>query len=112
MLDAARDGLVTTIDRDDERFVVISADRLRRDLAALRPSRASAVAEGGGWAVILPGLPVQGDGETFEEALDDALGGAVRHQVTYKLPLPDGRILRTRVSRPVRKETYVRRWRP
>lgn len=32
--------------------------------------------------------------------------GGVRHHITYELPLPDGRILRTRVSRPVRKETY------
>lgn len=73
VLDAARDGMVTTIDRDDERFVVVSADELRRDLTALRPSRASVVAEGGGWAVILPGLPVHGDGESFDDALDDAV---------------------------------------
>lgn len=73
VLDAARDGLVTTIDRDDERFVVVSADRQRQDLFALRPSHASVVAEGGGWAVVLPGLPVHGDGDTFDDAVDDAL---------------------------------------
>ncbi|HEU4913135.1 MAG TPA: prevent-host-death protein [Actinomycetes bacterium] len=73
VLDAASSGLVTTIDRDDERFLVVSAEQQRRDLAALLPSRASVVAEGGGWAVILPGLPVHGDGETFDDAIDDAL---------------------------------------
>jgi predicted RNase H-like HicB family nuclease len=73
VLDAASSGFVTTIDRDDERFLVVSAEQQRRDLAALLPSRASVVAEGGGWAVILPGLPVHGDGETLDEAIDDAL---------------------------------------
>lgn len=73
VLDAASSGVVTTIDRDDERFLVVSAEQQRRDLAALRPSRASVVAEGGGWAVILPGLPIHGDGETFDDALDDAV---------------------------------------
>jgi predicted RNase H-like HicB family nuclease len=51
----------------------VSAEQQRRDLAALLPSRASVVAEGGGWALILPGLPVHGDGETLDEAIDDAL---------------------------------------
>ena len=73
VLDAASSGFVTTIDRDDERFLVVSAEQQRRDLAALRPSRASVVAEGGGWAIMLPGLPIHGDGETFDDALDDAV---------------------------------------
>ena len=73
VLDAASSGVVTTIDRDHERFLVVAADQQRRDLAALRPSGATVVAEGGGWAVILPGLPVHGDGETFDDAIDDAL---------------------------------------
>lgn len=75
VLDAASRGYVTTVDRDDERFVVVSAEQQRQDLAALRPSRASVMAEGGGWAVILPGLPIHGDGETFDEAVNDALIG-------------------------------------
>ncbi len=33
-------------------------------------------------------------------------GTKVRHHDTYELTLPDGRILRTRISRPVGKETY------
>lgn len=36
----------------------------------------------------------------------DARGRAVSHHVTYELPLHDGRILRTRISRPVNKDTY------
>lgn len=30
----------------------------------------------------------------------------VDHHITYELPLPDDRVLRTRVSRPPNKETY------
>ena len=73
VLDAARSGVVTTVDRDDERYVVVSAARQREDLAALRPANAAVVSEGGGWAVILPGVPIHGDGETFDDAVDDAL---------------------------------------
>ena len=73
VLDAAGSGLVTTIDRDEERFLVVSAQQQREDLAMLRPSNAAVVAEGGGWAVILPGLPVHGDGDSFDDALEDAL---------------------------------------
>lgn len=36
----------------------------------------------------------------------DARGRGVRHHVTYELSLPDGRRLRTRISRPVNKTTY------
>lgn len=73
VLDAAEAGLVTTVVRDDEKYLVVPARQLREELALLRPSKAEVVAEGGGWAVILPGLPVHGDGETFDSALDDAI---------------------------------------
>lgn len=36
----------------------------------------------------------------------DARGGTVKHHRTYELALPDGRILRTRISRPVDKSGY------
>ena len=36
----------------------------------------------------------------------NARGGKVGHHVTYELPLPDGRTLRTRISRPVNTTTY------
>lgn len=73
VLDAARAGLVTTVARDTERYVVMPAEQLRGDLVKLRPSNAQVLQEGGGWAVILPGLPIHGDGETFDAALDDAI---------------------------------------
>lgn len=36
----------------------------------------------------------------------NARGKAVGHHVTYELELPDGQILRTRISRPVNHATY------
>lgn len=36
----------------------------------------------------------------------DSQGQPVRHHVTYELPLADGRVLRTRISRPVDNTTY------
>lgn len=36
----------------------------------------------------------------------DARGHAVTHHVTYELQLHDGRILRTRISNPLNRETY------
>ncbi|HEU4913136.1 MAG TPA: cytotoxic translational repressor of toxin-antitoxin stability system [Actinomycetes bacterium] len=40
------------------------------------------------------------------EKARDARGREVGHHVTWELALPDGRILRTRISRPLKKETY------
>ncbi|GAB2737121.1 hypothetical protein [Nocardioides pakistanensis] len=40
------------------------------------------------------------------EKVRDARGREVRHHVTWELALGDGRILRTRISRPLKKETY------
>ncbi len=73
VLDAARAGLVTTVARDAERYVVVPAEQVREDLVKLRPSNAQVVEEGGGWGVVLPGLPIHGDGETFDAALDDVI---------------------------------------
>jgi hypothetical protein len=36
----------------------------------------------------------------------DARGKAVAHHVTYEFPHPDGRVLRTRISRPVKPQPY------
>jgi Antitoxin of toxin-antitoxin, RelE / RelB, TA system len=73
VLDAARAGLVTTVTRDRERFVVMSADALGQDLRRLLPSQAVVVAEGGGWTAFIPGVPVHGDAPTFGEAIDDLI---------------------------------------
>lgn len=71
LLDTARTGRVTTLTRERETFSVVDADVLRRQLQRLQPSRAVVVAEGGGWAALLPDLPVHGDGRTLDEAVDD-----------------------------------------
>lgn len=75
VLDAARAGLVTTVTRDHETFVVISAGTLGEELRRLLPAKAVVVAEGGGWAAFLPGVPVHGDAETFDAAIDDLIVG-------------------------------------
>jgi hypothetical protein len=71
VLDAAEDGAVTRIDRDDTHFVVLNADLLRRSLMVARPANAVVVAEAGGFSAFLPGTPIAGVGETLAETLDD-----------------------------------------
>ena len=71
VLDAAQEGLVTTLARESERFVVMNAADLRADLSRLRPANAVVSAEGGGWSAVLPGTPVAGEGESFDAAVDD-----------------------------------------
>lgn len=73
VLDAARAGLVTTVSRDTERYVVLDAEVLRQQLLQLLPTTAVVVAEGGGWSAFLPGVPVHGDAETFDEAITDLM---------------------------------------
>src|SRR5260370_42142161 len=45
--------------------MVGDARGLLRLLLDISPSRAQVVAEGGGWSVFIPGLPVAADGATF-----------------------------------------------
>jgi predicted RNase H-like HicB family nuclease len=71
LIDAAEAGVPATVRRDRRRAAVVDAERLRNFLVTVRPARAEVVAEGGGWSVLLPGLPIAADGETFEEALDE-----------------------------------------
>lgn len=73
VFDAAREGLVTTVVRGKECFVVVNAYDLRGDLSRLRPANAVVSAEGGGWSAVLPGLPVAGEGDTFDAAIDDLI---------------------------------------
>ncbi|QVQ51987.1 hypothetical protein J4H86_25160 [Spiractinospora alimapuensis] len=37
--------------------------------AVASPADAHVVAEGGGWSVVIPGVPIAADGATFDEAL-------------------------------------------
>jgi predicted RNase H-like HicB family nuclease len=71
LIDAAEAGVPATVRRDRRRAAVVDAERLRHFLVTVRPARAEVVAEGDGWSVLLPGLPIAADGETFEEALDE-----------------------------------------
>lgn len=71
LIDAAEAGVPATVRRDRRRAAVVDADRLRHYLMSVRPARAGLVVEGGGWSVLLPGLPIAADGATFDEALDE-----------------------------------------
>jgi hypothetical protein len=71
LIDAAEAGVPATVRRDKRRAAVVDADRLRHFLVGVRPARAEVIAEAGGWSILLPGLPIAADGETFEEALDE-----------------------------------------
>lgn len=73
VLDAAEAGLVTTVSRGSDQYLVVPAGQMREELTELRPAKAQVLMEGGGWAVIIPGLPVHGDGETVDDALDDVI---------------------------------------
>lgn len=73
LIDAAESGRPATVRRNVRRAAIVDADRLRLLLSSLTPSRAQAVAEGGGWSVVLPGLPIAADGDTFDEALDETV---------------------------------------
>lgn len=71
LIDAAEAGVPATVQRDQRRSAVVDAERLRDFLVSGHPARAEVVAEGGGWSVLLTGLPIAADGETFDEALDE-----------------------------------------
>ena len=73
VLDAAHEGLVTTVTRDNERFVVQSADSRGAELRRLLPSRAVVAHEGGGWVAFVPGVPVHGDADCFNDAIEDLI---------------------------------------
>ncbi|WP_410648550.1 prevent-host-death protein [Amycolatopsis sp. cmx-4-54] len=71
LLDAAEKGRVATVRRDSVQAAVVDVERLRYFLASLLPASAQVVAEGDGWSVFIPGLPVAADGATFDEALTE-----------------------------------------
>ena len=79
----AHTGRVTTVERERERFAVIGGDVLRAQLATLRPSRAVVAAEGGGWAAFLPGLPLSGEGDDLDGALEDLIEALREYAVDW-----------------------------
>lgn len=73
LLDAAARGRPATVRRDLSRTALVDADRLRHVLSVLSPARAEVVAEGDGWSVFIPGLPIAADGGTFDEAVEEMI---------------------------------------
>lgn len=73
LLDAAEQGRPASVRRDAATAMVVDADRLRRFLLGVYPSRAQVVAEAGGWSAFIPGLPVAADGATFDEAVAEMI---------------------------------------
>lgn len=71
VLDAAVEGRPVTVTRDHRHVAAVDADRLTYFLTRLIPAKARLVAEGGGWSIMLPDLPIAADGVTLEEALDE-----------------------------------------
>src|ERR1700753_2028617 len=73
ILDGAQVGQVITIARESERYAVVDAARLLTKLMQVRSARAVVVAEGGGWAALLPEFGVHGEGDSFDEAIADLI---------------------------------------
>jgi antitoxin (DNA-binding transcriptional repressor) of toxin-antitoxin stability system len=73
LLDAADEGLPTTVTRDKRRIAAVDADRLVYFLTRLHPSGDRAAAESTGWSIHLPGIPVAADGATVEEAVEEMI---------------------------------------
>lgn len=94
LLDAAGRGRLATVRRESARAAVVDVERLRWFLAAVVPSRAEVVAEGGGWSVFIPGVPVAADGGSFDEAIDEmvaALRGYAEDWQDHLLDAPNHR---------------------
>ena len=71
LLDAADEGRPATVTRDKRRVAAVDADRLVSFLTRLHPSGVQAVADGDGWSIFVPGVPVSADGATIDEAVDE-----------------------------------------
>jgi len=73
LLDAAVDGRPASVTRDRVRVAAVDAERLAYFLSKVRPAKAKVTAENGGWTIAIPGLPIAADGDTLDEALDEAV---------------------------------------
>jgi predicted RNase H-like HicB family nuclease len=73
LLDAAEQGRPASVRRESSTAMVVDANRLRRFLLDVCPSRAQVEPEAGGWSVFIPGLPVAADGESFDEAITEMI---------------------------------------
>lgn len=73
LLDAADEGRPATVTRDERRVAAVDADRLVHFLTKMRPSGAKVVADGDGWSMMLPGVPVAADGPTLDDAVEEMI---------------------------------------
>lgn len=72
VLDDAESGRPVGVQRRERRVAVVDAEGLRNALAHSRDvPQPVAVAEAGGWSIMLPGAPVAADGADFDEAIDE-----------------------------------------
>jgi hypothetical protein len=71
LLDAADEGRPATVTRDERRVAAVDADRFVYFLTRLHPSGVQAVADGDGWSIFVPGVPVAADGATIGEAVEE-----------------------------------------
>ena len=70
LLTAAAEGRPASVQRgSDHRLAVLDGQRFVRFYRAVAPSRAEVVPETDGYSILLPGLPVHGDGDTLDEAV-------------------------------------------
>jgi hypothetical protein len=73
LLDGAHAGQVITVARETERYAVVDTERLLSKLMQVRPANAVVLAEGGGWAALLPEFGIHAEGDNFEEAVADLI---------------------------------------
>lgn len=72
VLDAVESGRPVGVQRRSRRTALVDADGLRSALAHSRDlPQPVAVAEAGGWTMLIPGAPVAVDGSSFEDATDE-----------------------------------------
>lgn len=74
LLTAAAEGRPASVQRGaDHRLAVLDGRRFVRFYRSVAPSNAQVVPEAGGYSILLPGLPIHGDGNSLDEALADTV---------------------------------------
>ncbi|WP_419943877.1 prevent-host-death protein [Candidatus Poriferisodalis sp.] len=71
-LNTAADGVPIGISRRDSRVVLVDLKLFQELLTACpQVGRPEAVAEEGGWSVLLPGTPIAAEGDDLDEAVEE-----------------------------------------
>ncbi|MFV1971010.1 MAG: prevent-host-death protein [Acidimicrobiia bacterium] len=72
VLDTAESGVPVGVQRHGQQVAIVDREHLVDTLrsSALLP-RPEAVAEAGGWSILLPGTPIAADGATLDEASEE-----------------------------------------